>query len=177
MKKINRQTLAPIALGLAAAALVAGCHGSTGTGAAGGASSADAAASSARALASSSAGAAAKTQAEAVADDCKPAAGFDALEPGVPGAAAARKTFDKCEKIPEAAVFNLGVCLVRAYTHAPAKGTQGSAAETARQTYLATAEGGCVQTAKGHKPAAAPTATPTTSKAAHPSPSPSGSKS
>ena len=137
-------TIVPVVAGLGLALLVVAC----GPGSAPGTSSA--AAASARAEASSSAGQAAKAQAISIADDCKPAGGFDTLEPGVPGAAAARKTFEGCEKIPESKVFGLGVCLARAYSHAPAKGAQGSAAETARQGYLADAEGACVQTAKGH---------------------------
>lgn len=164
--------IGPIAAGLLITLLVAACGGNhAATGA-----SASAAGASARAEVSSSAGQAAKSQALAVADDCKPAGagGFNALEPGVPGASAARKTFEKCEKIPKSALFTLGICLTKAYSHAPAKGAQGSAAETARQAYLADAEGACVQTAKGH-PAA--TATATTTPTASKAPSPSASKS
>lgn len=138
--------------GLILAVLVTACGGVKG-----GASTSGAAAS-ARAEASSSAGQAAKTQASALAAACKPAGGFNALEPGVPGAAAARKTFETCEKIPEDKVFSLGVCLVTAYSRAPARGPSGSAAETARQTDLADADGACVQVAKGLQPAASPPA-------------------
>jgi hypothetical protein len=157
--------LAGVIILIAVALLATACGGKH---AAAGAS-ASAAGASARAEVSSSAGQAAKTQAEAIADDCKPAgtAGFNALEPGVPGAAAARKTFESCEKIPKAKVFALGICLGKAYSHAPAKGASGSAAEIARQAYLAGAEGACVQAAKGRK--SAPASVPTAAKAATPS--------
>jgi hypothetical protein len=151
--------IAPAAAGLIAGVLVAAC----GPGHAVASAGASAAGASARAEASSAAGQAAKAQAISVADDCKPAGtGFDALEPGVPGAPAARKTFESCEKIPRSALFALGVCLTRAYSHAPAKGAQASPAETARQAYLAGAEGACVQAAKGRQPAGSPSAAAST---------------
>jgi len=165
--------LGPVIIGVPAALAIVACQsGSSGTPAATGAaaSSASAAAASARAIASSSAGAAAKSQAVGLADDCKPAGGFDVLEPGVPGADAARKTFESCESIPKSKLFALGLCLVRAYSHAPAKAAEGTPEETTRQAYLADDDGACVQTAKGHKPV-----TPPSTPAASPHPAASRS--
>jgi hypothetical protein len=176
------------ALQLAAAAVLAvllgvlaGCTSKATSPAA--ASSAGAAASSAAAAASalktSAAGKNAEAEAAQLADACKAqlgSQGYNAMAPGVPGAKAARKAFYGCEKIPRAKVFAWGLCLVRAYTSAPAKGPQGSAAEQARQLALTEGAGTCTATAKGIK-LGSPAGIPSPGTANIPGTSPSASPS
>jgi hypothetical protein len=146
-----RPRLAVFLLVLAAAlAALAGCKGSS---AAADHPTAAAAASSAQAAghaeATSSGGQAIKGQAAAIAGRCKPAAGWQAMYPGVPGAHDARKTFIRCEKIPRGQVVAWGICVGKAYAGAPKGGPVGTPAENQRQTYLAGHVGTCTKNAQG----------------------------
>jgi hypothetical protein len=132
---------------IAAALIAAGC-GAANSGTAGH-PAASSASARAHAEATSSGGQAAKKQAAALADACRPAGGWNDMYPGVPGAKAARKAFIKCEKIPRTKVFAWGVCLGKAYSHAPKGGAPGTPPEDARQSFLAAAFGVCTKAARG----------------------------
>jgi hypothetical protein len=173
MRNRSRDTWArraAAALLLAAALALAGCGPKAG-GAPAGTASPGAAASSAAAAASqfatSAAGQEAKKEAAALAAACKDKLGpqgYGAMAPLVPGARQARKDFIKCEEVPRPKVASWLACLAGVYTHAPAKGPQGSPAETRRQTAIEDGAGQCTATAKGIKlgtasPAASPSGT------------------
>jgi hypothetical protein len=141
-------------IGVAVAlAALAGCKSSGAAAGSGGSPSVAAAASSARAAeraeATSSGGQAVKKTATQIADACKPARGWQAMYPGVPGARGARKAFIACEKIPRGQAFAWGLCIGKGYAHAPKGGPAGTPPENARQTFLAKAIGSCTKTARG----------------------------
>ena len=107
--------------------------------------------SRASAEANSQGGQAIESAAQQLAAACEPVLGkqgYQAMVPGQPAAGKAREAFVACEKIPEAQLPLLGVCIVRAWHAAPPAGPAGTPAENSRQAFLATAVGKCVQGAR-----------------------------
>lgn len=163
----SRATALLLAASAAVALLAAGCN-KTASGSSAAGQTAAAVASSGRAAASQyangQAGQDAKAEARQLADACKAklgAQGYNAMAPGVPGAKTARHAYWECEKIPQPKVVSWLACLARAYTSAPPKGPQGSAAETARQDAITVGAGKCTATARGITLAATPKASVT----------------
>ena len=101
--------------------------------------------------ANSQGGRAIESAAQQVAAACKPVLGkqgYQAMIPGQPGAANARKAFGACEKIPKGQLPLLAFCAAGAWHAAPPTGAVGTPAENSRQEFLAEAVGRCVQNAR-----------------------------